>query len=938
MKRREFFSTAGAAAGNWALASAWSRGAAAPYRITVSRSEAGATAQASGAAAPLHLQSMAGMESGAPLGGLGAGSVELRPDGYFDDWEITNLGAWAASGPLPSPERVNPPTPPRLEFFLWTRAEKAQPQLRRLYLRPRENDLYSLGYVQDVEAIEYEAWFPMISLRYRDRTLPVEASATAFSPFIPGQARASATPGFHLAFNLKNRSRQPVEATLLAVMDNPIVSTLADRKLRNQAGGARLFMISEAQPQDPADWGSLCLALEGGEASWISGTYRQYMLPGLCRWKSRRVNWMLLDCLQDFYQTGRLPNTAAERDFAQAFKLRGAQINALSAAEMASWLGRLQGDALFHRVIEEARQANPQMAASEEGMRTLLHEIAENLDGELAGPERTKSSWGTGALASTRRLGPGEAAETRFTFGWHFPHHRNAGGEHIGHRYSRWYRNAAEVAETLAENYRPQRASTEKFARTLAETSLPAPQAFAWSSHLGTLLKNCWWSEDGHYAIWEGLGCCGLSTTDVDYDGSSSILALFPELKMSQMRDIMRFQNAAGQVPHNYSNGFNGVDEGGYGRVDMNPQFVMMACRDYLWTGDRAYLEALWPGLTKAMEYTAALDTNGDGLPDKNCGFQTYDQWRMRGAPSYIASLWIGALRAMTRMARDLGHAEEVRRWQGWLDKASASYDRLLFNGRYFSLWVDDSPAALASGGVKRDEICMSDQMSGEWFSHLMGLETTTDPHKLAAAAESVWRNNFSPDTGLRNATAPQGGSGLLVMDNLQAGGVWSGIEYAFASFLMDHGRYAEGAQIVEAVHRRYLRAGMPWNHVECGTHYTRAMSSWTTLLAATGFKPDRPAQALTLAPAVPGDFHAPWVTAEGYGQLRRRGARLELACVAGQLEFKTLRVKATKAMPQAQLAGRRLEAHSRREHELTAMEFATLVAIRSGQTFAITT
>ena len=97
----------------------------------------------------------------------------------------------------------------------------------------------------------------------------------------------------------------------------------------------------------------------------------------------------------------------------------------------------------------------------------------------------------------------------------------------------------------------------------------------------------------------------------------------------------------------------------------------------------------------------------------------------------------------------------------------------------------------------------------------------------------------------------------MAAVNNHQAGGVWSGIEFAFASFLMDHGWYAEGVRMVEAVHRRYLRAGMPWNHVECGSHYTRAMSSWTTLLAATGFKPDWPAEMLGLLPTAPGDFRA---------------------------------------------------------------------------------
>lgn len=127
----------------------------------------------------------------------------------------------------------------------------------------------------------------------------------------------------------------------------------------------------------------------------------------------------------------------------------------------------------------------------------------------------------------------------------------------------------------------------------------------------------------------------------MDFDGSSSVVALFPELKLEQMKHIGMFQNEQGQVPHNYNSRFDGVDRG-FARVDMNPQWVMMVCRDYLWTGDMDYLKTMWPGVVKAMQYTASLDSDGDGLPDQHTGLQTYDQWGLRGTPSYVASLWIG--------------------------------------------------------------------------------------------------------------------------------------------------------------------------------------------------------------------------------------------------------------------------------------------------------
>lgn len=925
MSRRKFFGAATATSATLALSIV-------PGKATASsgKDQHSFGLGSNPAGGPVALPSTIAMGSGAPLGGIGTGFLEVRPDGCFYEWQILNSGQWA--GRRGQRRVINDASTPNLRFLLWTaKPEAKSQQLRRLYLRSNENDLYSLGYAQDIQGIDYEAWFPMTTLHYRDTTLPVRVSATAFSPFMPGKTRDSATPGFHIVFTLENISSETVQASLLSVLDNPLVAGLENRQLKNtvhrDGDSTNLLFETDATPENKADLGSLCLAVTGGDHSWISGTFHDFTVPGLCKWSNRRVNAMLLDILQDFFKTGRLPNTSAERDPAEEFKLNNTEIDALSTDQLKTWLGQLSGDALFNRVISDARAANPDAADTDGEMKILLKEIARNLSGDLAGGDRGSSTWGTGALASGVTLKPGQKVEVRFTLGWFFPHHINNRGEELGHMYANWFNNAAEVNQFLLKDYGVHREGTEAFARTLAETSLGEPLAFVWSSQLGTLVKNTWWSKDGHYSIWEGLGCCGQSTTDVDFDGSGSIIALFPDLKLGQMKDIIRFQNDAGQVPHNYSDGFDRIDRGGYGRVDMNPQFVMMVCRDYLWTGDKDYLNAMWPTVVKAMNYTGSLDSNGDGLPDQDCGFQTYDQWKMQGAPSYIASLWIGALRAAIRLARETGNAANGQGWQALLDKASASFDHLLFNGEYYSLWVD---------GERRDEICMSDQVAGEWFSRLMGLPPTISEKNLSRAMNSIWKNNFSPETGLRNATAPKGGLDGPVMDNHQAGGVWSGIEFAFASFLMDYGRFGDGAALVEAVYRRYLRAGMPWTHVECGSHYTRAMSSWATLLAATGFKPDLPAQSLVIAPVVPGDFHAPWVMASGFGRVSRKGGVLTIDCRAGALEFKKLQINIPKKNPIVRLAGRVVAAEAIQESGSITLEFAQPLSIKAGQSCTI--
>lgn len=907
-----------------------------PHRVRVTAGSSAAAAEPSTGTAPgvLHVSQSIATASGAPLGGIGTGYVEIRPDGCFYDWLIFNAGAWA--GQLPHGQAGQPQTGPQsLQFLLRTATDDPeQTQMRRLYLRPHENNLYSLGYVQDVQAIEYDAWFPMTNLRYIDSQLPVRISAAAFSPFIPGDAKTSGTPGFHFVFTLENFSRKSVSVSLLSMLDNPLAAGYHQRELHNsvdQAGNTtRLLMQTGASGQSKTAIGSMCLSLtqppDGprGKTTWITGTYPQYTSAGPFKWNTPRLNYMLVDMLDQFFKSGQLPNSTAGHDPAVAFTLINEQIASLSAASADHWLAELSKDALLGRIISDARLASPQGMASIAGKREILQEIADNLT-RLAGIDRNHSSWGSGALATTIELKPGEKREVRFTLAWYFPHHFSKYGQDMGHNYANWFKDALDVNEYLDLNYAAHRSTTESFAGTLADTSLGSPMAFAWSSHLGTAVTNTWWDKAGHYSIWEGLGCCGQSTMDVEFDASFSMVALFPDLKLGQMRHLLQFQKPNGQVPHTYDGDFHHVDQSGWGRVDMNPQFVMMVLRDYLWSADQSYLQDMWPHVLKAMEFTASLDTNNGGLPNANCGFQTYDQWGLRGSPSYICSLWIGALAAAQRIATFLGHKHHAAQWATNLEKAATAFDRLLFNGQYYSLWVD---------GARRDEMCMSDQISGLWFSHLIGLPTSTSKTNLTAALESIWKNNFSPATGLRNASAPKGGKSLLVLENLQAGGVWSGIEFAFASFLMDHGQYERGEKLVRAVHERYLRAGMPWNHVECGSHYSRPMSSWASLLAATGFKPDFPAQTLTLTPQVSGDFHAPWAVHSGFGRLARRSGAIHLNCVAGNLNFRNLQVNIT--AKKATLNGAGIPCTIHADTGQTRLTFTTLVTLVAGQTLTI--
>jgi uncharacterized protein (DUF608 family) len=388
------------------------------------------------------------------------------------------------------------------------------------------------------------------------------------------------------------------------------------------------------------------------------------------------------------------------------------------------------------------------------------------------------------------------------------------------------------------------------------------------------------------------------------------------------------FQRADGRIPHFFTPDFSAVDNG-FDRVDMNPQFVLIVTRDWLWNGDRAYLEAMYPHVRRAIENSALLDSDGDGLPDHDTRRNTYDQWDFSGTPSYIASLWLAGLKAAVRLAEDMHDDASAARWRERLRRGAAAFDAKLWNGEYYSLWVD---------GERRDECCMTDQLSGEWYTQLMGLGQSLPRERILAALRAVVRHNFSPEQGLVNATYPAGAQARFpAYENPQQSGNWTGVEYAIASMMMDFGLVEEGVAVVRAIGDRYARAGRIWNHVECGDHYYRAMCSWTTLLAATGFKVDVPRGVLTVAPVIQvPEVRAPWASTTAWGEFTQTARRFELSCHAGDLALKRLRLNLRSRAPTVRLGGRRIPCTVSDDSGYRALDFGAPVTVSAGESLAV--
>ena len=112
-----------------------------------------------------------------------------------------------------------------------------------------------------------------------------------------------------------------------------------------------------------------------------------------------------------------------------------------------------------------------------------------------------------------------------------------------------------------------------------------------------------------------------------------------------------------------------------------------------------------------------------------------------------------------------------------------------------------------------------------------------------------ILSENYTPDGGLVNAT-PAAPVSLLTYRNCQAEANWTGIGYVTAALALTVGDAANADALVGTIHENQRRFGALWDHWECGFRYTRPLSSWTTMTAASGLSVDAEQKLLRLSPA----------------------------------------------------------------------------------------
>ena len=837
--------------------------------------------------------------SGVALGGIGAGSVEIRADGLLHDWLIFNNGPWttvdAHRNRYPLNER---------SFLLAVRVDDGE----KVFVRQLQSAGYMLGgdpyrapWLKPVKEIEYRGEPPLALLKYVD-DLPVEVEAVFLSPFIPGDLKDSALPVLIVAVKVRNRGAKPLDVSLWAMLRSPFGRAVA------RARGNAVVLRDGGEPGDsPLRDGSMALAAKAGEV--YAAVLRA---PGYEDYGFQRYD-NALEMLQawiDFRREGKVKGPPARSGdglwAVLTTPLKLAPSEERDVVFVLAWFFPNHvdqfGERLGHYYENFFADADSAAQYVLDNLERLYGKTKEFHDAlcEAKGID----GWVADLVASQ--------LSTLVKISWLTKDGRFALWEGLGDKYYGGpEHNAFNTMDVMA------------YAMPALISLFPELAAKYLVQHSAFALRR----GTPDWVIY------ALSIPENRREFEKTLerepyLALDRQRLVETVSRIVERtgKDPAGRIAHFFDKSIKGVD--GYHMLDLMPDYILMAYATAKWTGNVELLRNLWDVLNGAVESTVKAQSV-EGLPYHTTpagiewmravqalfkesssqvmsaalqllsqravlmGFQTFDTWAFYGVSSYVLFLWAAALKAMAEGARTVGR--DPGKYVDLLRRAGEGLEKL-WNGEYFDLWGDPVTG-------ERDRASMAAQVFGQLLAHVADLGYLVDRQRVASALRAVARRNLAPDEGLINGIYPSGRRpsfvGPTLYENFTRGPYlptwhmdtpWSGVEFAVAGHMLYEGLVEEGTAVLKALHERYGRGGHYWNHVEWGAHYMRPLSAWMVVMGAWGLKYDGFARRLTLRPAV---VPLKWVLAVGgsWGVLdwSSDGARLELA--HGALKIASLRL-----------------------------------------------
>ncbi len=776
-----------------------------------------------------------------PLGGIGAGCVSLGGWGQLRDWEIFN-----------HPDKgLNSST----TFFALRCTEKrSRTHTLRLLQGPPGGSYVGGGHgltawnakLPAFRACEFEARFPFAQVFLRDRSVPVNASIEAFSPFIPLDDWNSSLPLAIFRFRFQNRAIRPVRIQLFALLEN-LLGHPERGRCRNTAqplpnGGCALVCRTLRHPPGSPRFGSLVLATPFADSAASARVLRDTGFDGA--WEF----WRALETQGTFPIQEEAAESPVDQTLTGGLRLEFS-LQPQAAIEIpivlawhspVSEQGGKPWNTFVATMFKDALEAAEYAVENLDALTNRSRRFSETLfDSTLPGPALEALSSQLAILKSPTCL---RFEDGRF---WGWEGCSNTSGCCPGTCTHVW-----NYAQALAWLF-------------------PALERSVREQHFALNMD----PESGRMCFRQPLPPgtqCNIAGFHAAADGQlGGVMKVYREWMICGDDDWLRSIWPACRKSLEFAWKYwdynrDGVVEG-----------VMHNTYDNEFWGPNSMIQTFYLGALKAAAEIARY------LGETQRAEQ-YAQLFERG-------------RAWTEE-----HLFNGRWYHQIIDPEAGPHTPFPSN----HLREGEKLPRYQYG-----EGCLSDQLIGEWYAQMLDLGPLLDPERVRTALKNIFRYNWKPQLTqhacLLRAYAVNREAGLVLCTwpgvpeppypFWFSSEVWCGIEYQVAAHMIMSGLLARGLAIVKAVRDRHDgRRRNPYDEFECGHHYSRSLASYALLHALAGFHWHAPKRRIRFEPKhQPDNFRTFFCTGAAWGRFQqdrnRTGRTCRLTVEEGELRIRDL-------------------------------------------------
>jgi non-lysosomal glucosylceramidase len=270
--------------------------------------------------------------------------------------------------------------------------------------------------------------------------------------------------------------------------------------------------------------------------------------------------------------------------------------------------------------------------------------------------------------------------------------------------------------------------------------------------------------EDGLFGLLDGIiEDPAIEPIPDTFYANAPLVYFFPDLAVSTLRGYKAYQFASGAAVWIWG-GVVGAAVGGYERTagtematptpgyqttTNGPCYVDMIDRYVQRTGDRSVLKEFYDSAKRNTIYTMQLrsEDGADGIisvprgnvdperPDAPPGFhlEWFESVLWFGMTSHVGGIHLANLEMMERMARAVGDEEFARQCRSWFEQGSHSMESKLWNGDYYLAYFDEKL------GKKSDDV-FAYQLDGEWMARFHGLPGVFRSDRVKTALAAIKR------------------------------------------------------------------------------------------------------------------------------------------------------------------------------------------------------